>query len=79
MEAIFPNKTPFANYHATNGPWYSGLEQATADCVATWKRLELKSQPFAPADWKHKPQHMSCSHALSTKEKEKAPGQQKVP
>jgi len=22
---------------------------------------------------------MSCSHALSTKEKEKAPGQQKVP
>jgi len=32
---------------------------------------------FAPADWKHKPQPMSCSHALSTKEK--APGQQKVP
>ena len=42
------------------------------------KILELKSHPFAPADWKHKPQPMSCRHALSTKEKEKAPGQQKV-
>jgi len=33
----------------------------------------------APAVWKHKSQPMSCSHALSTKEKEKAPDQQKVP
>jgi len=41
--------------------------------------LALKSEPFAPADWKHKPQPMSCSHALSTKEKEKALGLQKVP
>ena len=30
-------------------------------------------------DWKHKPQPMSCSHALSTKKKERVPGQQKVP
>ena len=30
-------------------------EQTTVDCVATWKRLDLKSQPFAPADWKHNP------------------------
>ena len=43
------------------------------------KKIGIESQPFAPADWKHKPQPVFCSHALSTKEKEKAPGQQKVP
>jgi len=32
--------------------------------------LTLNSQAFAPADWKHTPQPMSCSHALSIKEKE---------
>ena len=41
------------------------------------KKIGIESQPFAPADWKHKPQPVFCSHALSTKEK--APGQQKVP
>ena len=40
---------------------------------------KMKSQPFASADWKHKPQPMSCSHTLSTKEKEKALGQHKIP
>jgi len=43
-----------------------------------WTRfIQTNSQPFVPADWKQKPQTMSYSHALSTKEK--APGQQKVP
>jgi len=28
-------------------------------------------KPVAPADWTHKPQHMSCSHTLSTKRKRK--------
>ena len=43
------------------------------------KKMVLKSQPFVTEDWKHKPQFMSCSHALSTKDKEKAHGLQKVP
>ena len=43
------------------------------------KKIGIEKSAFASADWKHKPQPTSCSHALSTKEKEKAPGQQKVP
>ena len=43
------------------------------------KKIGIENQPFAPADWKYKTQPMSGSHALSTKEKEKAPDQQKVP
>ena len=43
---------------------------ATADCVATWKTMALKSQPFAPADWKHKPQPMSCSQPHHKRERE---------
>jgi len=43
------------------------------------KKIGIENSALAPADCKHKPQPMSCSHALSTKEKEKAPGQQKVP
>jgi len=34
---------------------------------------------YNTVDWKHKLQSMSCSHALSTKKKVKAPGQEKVP
>ena len=43
------------------------------------KKIGIEKSALASADWKHKPQPTSCSHALSTKEKEKAPGQQKVP
>jgi len=75
------------NEHFTNAYIFyfkASLRQFEKDdfplsCFFTWKRLALKSQLFAPVDWKHKLQSMSCSHALFTNKKGKVPGQQKVP
>ena len=43
------------------------------------KKIGIEKSAVCPCRLETKPKSMPCSHALSTKEKEKAPGQQKVP
>jgi len=43
------------------------------------KKIGIEKSALCPCGLEAQTQPMSCSHALSTKEKEKAPGQQKVP
>ena len=49
-----------------NKPQYFVLEQTTADYVATWKRLALKSQPFAIADLKAHTTARPCPAVMSS-------------